>query len=440
MIKIAEISLYQLVDFIPNLILAFCTFMGEVRFSFRKNILLCVLLYITLTASRVAALLIPAAASVMSVLWIMIYLVFYRYSIRAKLSKLLFVLLTLLNYGSFIIIVETHFSFYVFSEIAGRPYSAASSLMSIALLILTYPFMYLLFKKKLRPLMEYSENTGIWRFLWLIPATFCLAYYYNLYANGGIVIYAGSINNVFFAVAFNAGALFVTYLILHLVEDSNAKLRLEADNYQFTLQSLQYRNLKAQMDETRRAKHDLRHTVNILHACLRDQNTKELNKYIEQYLNSLPVYHATLYCDDYILNSLISTYQEKAEKEKIDFHVSIQMEGTLRIPEPDKVVLLGNLLENALEACRRPCDQDACISLVIQQEEAAIIILVDNSYNGTLQEQGQGFLSSKKEHTGLGISSIQRIAEKYNGRVKYEHDDKTFFSSTMLFPHNAAHK
>lgn len=436
MISIAEILLYQFVDLIPNIILAFSAFSGEVRLPLRKNIILCCFLYVALAACRIITFLVPAAASILSVLWIIIYLAFYRFCIRAKLSKLLFVLLTLLNYGSFIIILETFFSFHIFSSLAGRPYSAGSSMISIAILIVTYPFMYLLFSKKLRPLMAYSENTSIWNFLWLIPAIFCLSYYYSLFSIDSMVDYAGNINNVIFAVSYNAGALFATYLILRLVEDSNAKLRLEADTYQFTLQSLQYKNLKTQMDDTRRAKHDLRHTVNILQAYLKDQNIKELNEYISQYLDSLPPDNATLYSDDYILNTLISTYQEKAQKEHVRFHVSIQLEGSLPLPEPDKVVLLGNLLENAMEACQRQNSHDAYISLAIQQEGTSIVILIDNSYCGTLQEEEQVFLSSKTKHTGLGISSIQKITEKYNGILKFEHDDATFHASIMLFPKN----
>lgn len=434
MIQIAEISLYQLVDLVPNLILAFCAFRSEVRFPFRKNILLCCLLYMALAASRIVTAMMPETASFLTVLWIVIYLAFYRYSIRTYLFKLIFVLLTLLNFGSFIVILETHFSYHVFIEFAGQPYSAVSSLISIAILTVTYPFMYLLFNKKVRPLMEYSENTAIWKYMWLIPATFCLSYYYNLYSNGGIIVYAGSIKNVLFAITFNAGALFVTYIILLLVEESNARLRLEADNYQFTLQSLQYKNLKSQMDDTRRAKHDLQHTVNILQAYLKDNNTEQLSKYIAQYLNSLPPKSATLYSDDYILNTLISTYEEKARNEKIEFHVSIQLEDALMLPEPDKVVLLGNLLENALEACQRQYSQNTYISIAIQQEGAAIVILLDNSFGGLLQKQEQKFLSSKDNHTALGISSIKKITEKYNGVIKFEHDNSTFHSSIILFP------
>lgn len=434
LISIAEILLYQLVDLIPNIVLAFSAFAGEVRLSLKKNIALCCLLYSAVATCRVISALAPETAPVLSVLWVLIYLAFFRFCIRAKLSKLLFVLLTLLNYGSFIIIIETFFSFHVFGSIASLPYSSVSSLVSIVILILTYPSMYLLFAKKLRPLMEYSENTKIWNFLWLIPAIFCLSYYYSLFSTDSMIDYAGKTNNVIFAVSYNIGALFVTYLILRLVEDSNAKLRLEADSYQFSLQALQYKNLKAQMDDARRARHDLRHTVNVLQTYLQDENKNALKEYILQYLDSLPPDKASLYSDDYILNALISTYQEKAQKENIKFHVGVQLEGILPLPEPDKVVLLGNLLENAVEACRRLNSENAYISLAIHQEGPAFVILLDNSHSGILKKEEQVFLSSKDKPSGLGISSIQKITEKHHGILKLEHDDTGFHSSVMLFP------
>lgn len=433
---VLQIFLYQLIDLIPNLVLAFCAFGKEIRFSVRTNIVLCFLIYVMLSVSRVIALMNPLYALFMSVIWIVIYLGFYRFSIRAKLSKLLFVLLTLLNYGSFTVILVNYFSFYVFRDAAGYPYSFGSSLIYAVVLCLSYPFVYQLFHKKLKPLMEFPANTKIWKFLWLIPATFCLAYYYNLYSNGGIIVYAGSVKNVLFAVTFNAGALFVTYLVLRLVEDSNDRLRLEMESYQFSLQSIQYKNLKSQMDDARRARHDLRHTVNVLQAYLNDGNTKGLQNYIEQYLESLPSDSARLYSDDYTLNALLSIYEEKARKEQIRFQANIQLEGRVPLPEPDQVVLIGNLLENALEACIRQNSRDSYISFTIRREGKAVVILEDNSYDGIMKEQGKVLQSSKENHIGIGVSSIQKIVEKYNGILKFTQDDHVFQLSMILFPKN----
>ncbi len=434
--RVMEIFLYELVDLIPKLILYFCAFGPEVRGSTRKSVFLCILLYIMLSASRVLSLMGGSYAAFYSVIWILIYLGFCRISVRTKLSKLAFVLLTLLNYGSFIGILVNHFSFYVFEDMAGHPYSAGSILIYAAVLLVSYPVMYWLFRKKMRPVLAFPENADIWRFLWMIPATFCFAYYYNLYSNGGMLVYVGSVKNVWFAVAFNAGALFVTYLVLRLVEDSNARQRLEADNYQLSLQSLQYKNLKSQMEEARRARHDLRHSVNVLQAYLNDQRVEELNTYIRQYLDSLPTDSTRLYSDDYTLNALLSTYEEKARKYGIRFQTSIQLEGSIPLPEPDKVVLIGNLLENALEACQRQNSREAYITFAVQREKNAIVILEDNSYDGVMKAQGSVFQSSKEDHKGIGVSSIQKIVEKYHGIVKFTHDEQAFHLSILIFPEN----
>lgn len=51
--------------------------------------------------------------------------------------------------------------------------------------------------QRVRPLMSMEENQRLWRFLWLVPATFCRIFYYNLYTGGRVLSYPSSIHNLF---------------------------------------------------------------------------------------------------------------------------------------------------------------------------------------------------------------------------------------------------
>lgn len=431
LIRLLEILLYELIDLFPNLILASVPFVSFLR-SRKRFIPLIALLYLLLSISRVVGMYNLTAAVIVTVIWIFFYLIFYLVSFRVRIEKLLFVLLILLNYGSFVAVLFSYFVYHRFPAASDRPYSFSASLMLAAVYFISYPAVFYMMHHKIKPLMEAPENNRYWRFLWLVPATFCLSYYYNLYANGGIVAFSEHLSNVCFAVFFNLGALFVTYLLARLMTESNANMQLKQENYFLNMKSLQYENLQGRIEEAKRARHDLRQTLALIQSYLNDGNIKELLAYLQQYTKTLPSDTPIAYCENYAVNALIVYYATIAKQHGILFSAETEYPADSGIADSDAVVLLGNLMENAVEACARLKKADTSIFLHIKTFNAMLVITLDNSCGDDIQKSGDGFKSSKTGRSGIGTSSIQQIAEKYHGTVKYEYGDHLFHASVLL--------
>ncbi len=429
--RIMEICLYVLIDFVPNMILAIIPFWEHRRHSKTVLFMMFLFVYLLITASRIMALISPGLAVFLTAIWIFIYLLFYYIIFQVEITKLFFVLLTVLNYGSFIVILYTYITTQIFHETI--IYSISSSLVLAVIIGLSWPIMAIMLKKKIKPLISSGIDNKIWRYIWLIPAVFCLSYYYNLYSNGGIYVYASKPNNVLFAVIYNVSGIFVVHLVSSLMNDSNNALLLKAENYKLNLRSMQYKNQQSRMEETRRAKHDMRQAFIVIQSFLQNNNIDRLKEYVKQYAKSLPADTVITYCEDDALNALLIYYSVLAEKNNILFKVRI--EGAYptsgRIADADTVILMGNLLENALEACLKQ-EKDAYISLHIKNINNSIVITLDNSYQETIRKRGKYFISSKGDHIGIGMSSIAKVAEKYNGTVKFEYDDNVFCASVLL--------
>lgn len=427
-----EISVYEIIDLFPNLLLALAPFCSFLRFSPGKTGLFILFLYVFLCISRFVALGHLFLATVLTVVWVLLYLAFYIICIKASIKKLLFVLLIILNYGSFVAIIYSHILSRYFSAASGRPYSFSSCLILGLIYLVSYPVIFRMMQYKIRPLMEAPENNRYWSFLWLVPATFCLSYYYNLYSNGGIILFSDNPSNVLFAALFNLGALFVTYLTAHLIEVSNTNLRLKSENYYLNMQSLQYENLQGRIEDARRAGHDLRQVLAVIHSYLKDDNKEGLLTYIHAYTQSLPSVSPIIYCGNYAVNALIVYYESIAAKNSIRFSCDIEYPRQCGIADTDAVVLLGNLLENAIDACLRQEQADAFIILHIKRIQDMIIITLDNSYSGVIHTSGDDFLSSKTARAGIGTNSVKKIAGKYGGTVKFHYETNRFHSSVML--------
>ena len=159
---------------------------------------------------------------------------------------------------------------------------------------------------------------------------------------------------------------------------------------------------------------------------------EKLESYVKEYGVSLPMAAGT-FSRNPAVDSVLRYYAEKAQEEDVDFDVSFQMEAQAVIPEPELCVLLGNLLENALDAASEI--EEGFIRVNARQVgESMLYITVDNSSRrGPLIENGR-FRSRKRDGYGIGIDSVRAIADRFHGDARFFWQDNIFYASIMLNP------
>lgn len=436
--RMLMVFLYVFLDLIPCLLLVLIPHRSQFRFSAVLTYGFVPLLFTMVFISRILSLEGLGIAKIVTVLWIGLYLVMLLVCIKAPVCILLFTLLTVLNYGSFKAVMVNWIVCLWPVHPAGR-YSLLSSLVQLFVYVFTYPFMYAMMERKVKPLAEQTRENRYWRFLWMVPAVFCLSYYYNLYRNGGTVAFSSDGGNVVFALILIVSALFVTFLILQLLQECNDKLLLEQDNHHLAMQSVQYESLKYRIEEARQARHDLRQHLSVMQTFLQKGDYESLSAYIHEYSLTLPLDAPITYCEDYALNAVIVYYESMAKERGIRFTADIDYPSDCGILASDGVILFGNLLENAIEACCREEGGELFIMLKVRRVQKMIVVTVDNTctaaqpcddyYNGT-----EGVVSAKGARMGMGTVSIQKIAEKYHGMTQMKQENGVFYSSVLLNP------
>jgi sensor histidine kinase regulating citrate/malate metabolism len=155
---------------------------------------------------------------------------------------------------------------------------------------------------------------------------------------------------------------------------------------------------------------------------------------IKQYLNSLEaqVYEteAQFYCSNSIINALLSHYAERYSELDASFTVKLAMPETLSIPGYELCIVLGNLLENALEACAKKEDE-RCVELSVKTQGSQLAIMVRNSFNGEVDIKNKRPVSAKKGG-GLGLQSVRALLDRYRGHILFEWDEDKFTVYVML--------
>ena len=133
---------------------------------------------------------------------------------------------------------------------------------------------------------------------------------------------------------------------------------------------------------------------------------------------------------DAILNSKISLVASK----KIDINVKAAVPEELRISEIDLCVIIGNLIDNALEACMKLQDETKrFIRVYIGRHKKMIYISVTNAATDDIKKMGKAYLSTKASLShGFGLMRIDRITEKYGGFVNRQHEEGAFATEITL--------
>lgn len=133
---------------------------------------------------------------------------------------------------------------------------------------------------------------------------------------------------------------------------------------------------------------------------------------------------------DAILNSKLSLIKSK----RIAVNAKAVVPAALSVSEIDLCVIIGNLLDNAMEACLRQEEtENRFIRVYIGTLKQQLYICVTNSVGGQVKKVGKSYLSTKNSDThGFGLMRIDRLADKYNGYVNRQDEPGAFATEVML--------
>lgn len=434
--RIAEIVIYTVLNFLPFLLLALYPFRKQLRFSGAVTAIMVLLL----TVIQISIALLTATHpgqfnGLFSLVSTAIYGIFYFTAVKAAFGKTLFTLLMLSNVANLAVMSAKCMEGLVFGrEMALQAYRWTYSLCLLITSFLVAVPLSLYFRKYYSDGISKQAGASSWNYLWLIPATFYLLWYWPLYQNEATSLErALQPSTAFFTLFINLGAFLVYHTVVCLINEQEKSSNLAAQNHQLEIQSLQYENLNRQIAATRQARHDLRHHIAVMDSYLTSGEYGKLHEYLQGYKQSLPNDSSVLFCKHETANILLLYFAQQAKEKQIDFSATASLPEQIGVPDNVLSVLLGNLLENALEACLTVRDRQAWISVKAKAQPDAVFIQIENTYGKEPVKDREGrYLSSKHKGLGVGLESVKNIASQYDGLLEIELENGCFRVSVLL--------
>lgn len=209
--------------------------------------------------------------------------------------------------------------------------------------------------------------------------------------------------------------------------------RQERIHVQLAAFEIQAQRTAEKISEEKRRSHNLRHHFRTLASLLENHRYEEIETYLRKYLKEWELAAYRPVTLNPMFDTILSYYINEAEQNGIRVRQKIEIREHYAFEYMDMTVLLGNALENAVEACVRSEAPAPFISIDLFQVKRQLLIQIENTCESGGMLPGREPGSSKRGRiSGYGIRSMRMIVEKYHGDMEYWKQGTTFTLRMIL--------
>src|SRR5699024_5245119 len=182
---------------------------------------------------------------------------------------------------------------------------------------------------------------------------------------------------------------------------------------QLAMQVSYSQQIQEQIESNRKLNHDLRHHLRVLNTIAQENNDENIQNYLKEmdsWIQTSILTTPILFCNHPTVDALLRYYYSFAKENQIEISFQTAIPEKLPLSDIELCSILGNLLENAIEACLRQFDSTRSITLKTRENKFTFFLLIENTYDGQFQKQNNRFISQKDNthpRFGIGIESVR---------------------------------
>lgn len=352
---------------------------------------------------------------------ISIYLIF-----EESILKKIFTMFTVWLFSHIILIVCS----YIISINYIEDYSVYSLyliLLRIFIQSALLPIIYLYFRNPYKKMLKSISNSLISMISFYTIAIFLfLSNYYDFY-NDRVELYSG-FNSILNVIIIILSYIVVFMAIWSINKNMELEYKFKTIDTQVELQKQNYKNLHKSIENYYAFKHDIRHHALVIKSMMDAKNYIEAAEYMDKFTENEIFENVGALCKNFAVDSILKHYMSIAMKNNIEFKFNINIPENINIDNIDLSIVIGNCIENAIEACNNIKDKSKkYININAEIKGFQLIVKIKNSFNGQVIKEDNVIKTSKiGEGHGIGLSNIRNVTEKYNGYLNIKYNDNEF--------------
>ena len=354
----------------------------------------------------------------------------YQWSIRKKLIWI--VIINLMG-----MITETMVGYvFIFCGIYYNQAKILGSFISKIILLMILMALKMLNHTRLKRDMPFSY----WCILFLIPvgSIFILNTLFSLCEQ------SNDKNATVLSLLSSAIILGLNFMIFNVYEGLSNRLEIKKQQIIFNKEIELCRDQIHEREESNLNIRNLKHDIENHLVCIREYMEREDFDYAIRYIDDLlkgENYFKAKSCIDsgnIVVDALMNYKKTIMEQLQIRMLSHIEIPYELDFSDADICVILGNCLDNSIEAASKIESKDKrTINVEIIYRKDSLLIMISNPFIGDVKRDNQGnFITTKvdAENHGIGLSSVKKAVQKYDGVVNITSDNNIFKIQLLLYP------
>lgn len=230
----------------------------------------------------------------------------------------------------------------------------------------------------------------------------------------------------------------VGMIVIFCLSDRYRKQKYNNELFDLTnrMMAENYRHLYEKQQAFAKETHDFHHHLVVLRQLAHDAGDAGTEQYIDSLLEKVSMEGPVCQSGCHVIDAIVNCKAAEAKNEGIRFTYRVNIPKMPNVEPSDLCAVLSNQLENAMEACRKLTGKEKWMhaSIWMQTENMIFFKVINPVEKNPILPDGRMVTSKKddKDRHGLGLTSIQAVAEKYNGVMRVECRNGKFVSMVFL--------
>ncbi len=176
-------------------------------------------------------------------------------------------------------------------------------------------------------------------------------------------------------------------------------------------------------------RHDYRHHIQTMKVHAAKGEYEEITRYLDMLDDDLTNVETVVRTGNRMADAILNSKLSLAAEKEIDIKAEAKIPVSLTVSELDLCIIIGNLLDNAMEACMELPPERRLIRLYMEMKGTYLYLALTNTAGG---RKKHSFGTTRGEGHGLGLSRVDAVVQKYGGYVTRASEDEAFSTEILL--------
>lgn len=339
------------------------------------------------------------------------------------------------------VILSAEFIFFVLLKVSAdmptnkiykNEFMMISSIMAIKLL----EFVILSFIKQVSKIHVKKVSIKVFVFFIMIPvATLGLmAVIPYIRASGDILTFFDIMVLIFYLILL-CGNIALFFVFMQYCELQEEKMLNELSQARYEERQNRH-NIEGEIEERYKEQmHDIKYYLRQMSIYLEKGRVEEIEDVLNELQIGIHQGERNVICGNAYLNCLLLDFKGEAEKHNVQTEIFVEPGFKMEyMREIDITSLLGNLLDNAIEAAEKCKNGKIHLDMYMQNDGAFSVLLLENNYVGEIIQEENRLLTTKKEKWGhgIGLRNVNRIVRLYDGYMQQDFEAGTCVTTVII--------